>query len=195
VPEVGQFVKVISAGSVFFLRVGRVVALSDDRVRVLVNFGVAHDKVNLPHDILAVTEAIVLPAPLSQSSGWKPRALKDGLQDFFANFVTVLPRAALASERGIGVLVAKRPRTAEEVLAVEADVHPACAADVAQFIAAHELSRTAKKSKGAGKTKAGKAHEPGEGEANVGENAPSPQSAAAPHQSSRGRTIRPKKMN
>ncbi len=148
-PSVGHFVRVVSAGSVNFQRVGKVVGHSNDLVRAIVNFGGADSEVSMPHDILAVLQnkVVELPPQLNITLTSKPRVLRASLIDFFGSFETVLPSGLLFSDSAITALAAIRPETAQEVMVVCPNVHPDCAEGVAQLIAKHNRDSGSKRSK------------------------------------------------
>jgi hypothetical protein len=155
-PTDGEFVQVISATSVNFQRVGKVVGRSEDLVRVLVDFGGMEERVSIPRDIAKViTGNVNLRSAIVPASRFKPRPLRRELVAFFESFETDLPRGLLVQENVLGLLVEGRPETAADVQCVCNGVHPDCAEDVARLIAAHnrkgvgKKARVGKKGKGA----------------------------------------------
>jgi hypothetical protein len=152
-PAVGQFVRVVSATSVNYQRVGKVVGKSEDLVRVLVDFGGLDSEVSVPREIVTITTGTVnLPDRIVPVSAFKPQVLRRGLLAFFESFPTDLPQGLLVQENVLGLLVEGRPETTADVQRVCSGVHPDCAEGVARLIAAHNRqgvgsARTGKKAK------------------------------------------------
>jgi superfamily II DNA/RNA helicase len=81
VPPIASFVRVISATHAFFGQVGQVISVSDDSVKVMVNFGGVFCSVELPHDVVCVCENVVLPPAMAapvHTNG--PQVLKRNLK-------------------------------------------------------------------------------------------------------------------
>ncbi len=166
VPAVASFVRVISSTHGLFNHVGQVTAVSDDSVKLTVNFGGILCAEHLPYDVVCVCSNVVLPMAMQapeETAG--PQVLKKLLLRMVDSRNWGIPTAAVITETGISSLVKWRPSTPENVRAVCGDeIDESAVLSVANVISTHQQAKNKKKKKRRGK-KAGKDREGDEEEA------------------------------
>lgn len=155
VPPVASFVEVISARNDFFGMIGQVIKVSDDGVKVTVNFGHVHTKVEFTYDLVRVCPNVVLPPSMPDPSHThKPKILKQKLKAALEERVWGIPLDAVLTDSGLSLLLQWRPTKPEAVRSVCGYAIDEAAVDlVANTILDHQ---NAYKEKGAPKKKSKK---------------------------------------
>lgn len=158
IPAHACYVRVISATHAFFKATGQVSAISDDKIRLTVNFGGIHDSVSLPLDAVTLCDPVVLSPTIARPhQTGKPVVLRRNLRKAVNDHAWSIPTAAVLSEAALASLVEWRPVTADAARSVCGDgIAEEAVGFVASIIYAHQVDCEEEIEKGKKKKKKNK---------------------------------------